>query len=200
MVTLLPGFENPVQDAQQTFRALLEALARPGTPYATARLTPPPNLPVSAAAALLTLLDLETRLWLQPGQWDDTVDWVQFHTGCAIVDAPNQADFAVVHSLTTAPDLTAFRWGTAAYPEDSTSLFLLTSVELPPQVMTWRGPGIQDSTLVKLSLPLTFWQQWQSMTTHYPQGVDAWICTQDKVLGLPRTTQVTLLPSPHHDE
>ena len=61
----LPGFAEPVADAQTTFRAVLDAMARPGTIHQVgANLSPPAPLDPATAAVLLTLADNETPLWL----------------------------------------------------------------------------------------------------------------------------------------
>ncbi|MEO0870280.1 MAG: phosphonate C-P lyase system protein PhnH, partial [Cyanobacteria bacterium J06642_11] len=46
-----------VHDAQKTFRALLDALARPGIAQTTVSLLSPSGLESGCAAACLTLLD-----------------------------------------------------------------------------------------------------------------------------------------------
>jgi alpha-D-ribose 1-methylphosphonate 5-triphosphate synthase subunit PhnH len=194
MVPQLPGFQDPVQQAQQTFRALLEALARPGMPQAPAAVTPPAGLRPSCAAACLTLLDLETTLWIQPGLAPEVQAWLLFHTGCHLTEKPEQADFALIWDLETAPRLDHFQWGSPEYPEASTSLLVQcpdpdASSGLP---VTLQGPGIRQALRVAWPLPMDFWEQWQQMTAQYPLGVDVWICTKTQVWGLPRTTQCQL--------
>ncbi len=52
---LAPGFADPVHDAQATFRAVMDALARPGLPRPlTPGLTPPAPLTPELAAVALT--------------------------------------------------------------------------------------------------------------------------------------------------
>ena len=54
MTHLSPGFADPVLDAQASFRAILEAMSRPGRiQRIDARITPPAPLCTAAAAALL---------------------------------------------------------------------------------------------------------------------------------------------------
>ena len=191
MLTRLPGFKDPVHDAQQTFRALLDALARPGIPQTTAVLTPPPKLFPSCAAACLTLLDLETTLWLQPGIPEAVKSWLLFHTSCQFTTHPQAANFALIWDIATAPSLDTFQLGTPEYPEASTSLFIQLPAlqEGPP--MALQGPGMLNTLTINLPLPLEFWQQWQQMTAHYPLGIDSWCFAKDYVLGLPRTVRLT---------
>ncbi|NER80937.1 MAG: phosphonate C-P lyase system protein PhnH, partial [Leptolyngbya sp. SIO1D8] len=185
MLTTLPGFENPVHDAQRTFRALLDALARPGIPQAIAPLTPPSGLLPSCAAACLTLLDLETTVWLQPDTSEDIRSWLLFHTGCQLTRDPQTADFAVIADITTAPGLNDFYQGSPEYPEASTSLLIQLSALHGGQPVTLQGPGILQTIAVDLPMPSNFWQQWQSMTTGYPLGLDIWCFDQTQVMGLP---------------
>ena len=65
MTIALPGFAEPVGEAQATFRAVLDAMARPGKLHqAGERLAAPVPLDPATAALLLTLADNETPLWL----------------------------------------------------------------------------------------------------------------------------------------
>ncbi len=198
MVTQLPGFADPVHNAQNTFRALLDALARPGIAQTTLSLRSPNGLEPSCAAACLTLLDLETVVWLQPGLPDDVRPWLVFHTGCRFTDSPQAANFAVIWNIATAPELTEFSWGTAEYPEASTSLLIQLSELSAGEVMTLQGPGILNKIEIELPLGLRFWQQWQAMTTDYPLGLDCWCFANDKMLGLPRTAKLATASTEVH--
>jgi len=189
-MTILPSFKAPVPDAQQTFRALLDALARPGIFQTTAAVTAPPGLTISCAAACLTLLDLETSVWLQAGIPEEAKSWLLFHTGCQFTDQPQTADFAVIHDLETMPRLDEFNWGTPEYPEASTSLLVQLPSLQGPHSITLEGPGILEKMTLQTLLNHNFWQQWQGMTDDYPLGLDAWLFAENQVLGLPRTARV----------
>jgi alpha-D-ribose 1-methylphosphonate 5-triphosphate synthase subunit PhnH len=188
--TQLPGFKDTVHDAQQTFRALLDALARPGILQTTASLTPPERLNPSCAAACLTLLDLETTVWLQPGISDSVRSWLLFHTGCRFTAQPQTADFAVINDVETMPRLDEFSWGTAAYPETSTSLLIQMPTLEETGSAVLQGPGILDTVNIQAPLHTDFWRQWQEMTANYPLGLDAWCFSDRQVLGLPRTARI----------
>ncbi|MBD2231655.1 phosphonate C-P lyase system protein PhnH [Phormidium tenue] len=190
LTTQLPGFKDPVHDAQQTFRALLDALARPGIQQTTASLTPPEGLNPGCAAACLTLLDLETTVWLQPDIAESARSWLVFHTGCRFTAQPQTADFAVINNVETMPNLEDFNWGTAAYPEASTSLLIQLPALEGTGSATLQGPGILESITLQTPLSTDFWQQWQAMTAHYPLGLDVWCFADRQVLGLPRTTRI----------
>ena len=187
MVTQLSGFPNPVHDTQQTFRALLEALARPGMMQVAVSITPPRGLVPSCAAAALTLFDLETPLWVQPGLSKDVHNWLLFHTGCPFTDHPQEAEFALLWNIDTMPDLTSFNWGTPEYPEASTSLLLQCADVSSDDWVTLKGPGIAGEINIDLPVSAEFWRQWHTMTEHYPLGVDAWCFRGDQILGIPRT-------------
>jgi len=189
--TQLPGFQDPVHEAQQTFRALLDALARPGMAQTTAAVTPPAGLTSGCAAACLTLLDLETVVWLQPEISAPAKSWLLFHTGCRFTEQPQSADFALISTIATMPPLDQFNWGTAAYPEASTSLLVQLPSLQGPQAVTLSGPGILASITIQTPLSQDFWHQWQEMVDAYPLGLDAWCFADQQVLGLPRTARVT---------
>jgi len=109
----LPGFADPVGEAQATFRAVLDAMARPGRLHrAGAQLRAPEPLDQATAAVLLTLVDNETPLWLDPAA-GAARGWLAFHCGAVIVDVPDRAAFALALSL---PDLAALPAGSHEAP------------------------------------------------------------------------------------
>jgi len=188
---ILPGFQNAVHDAQRAFRSLLEALSHPGRPYnPQVDITAPAGLTPICAAACLALVDIETVVWLQPSLPIAVRDWLRFHTGCRFATAPSNADFAVITAFSSEVDLDIFSWGSAEYPEKSTTLLVqiegLTGGE-PKQLS---GPGILESLAFAPCLPVSFWTQWHQNNAAYPRGLDCFLFAQDAVVGLPRTTHV----------
>jgi len=188
MITTLPGFQNSVHDAQQTFRGLLDALARPGRVDALpVNLTPPVGLTPACAAACLTLLDLETQVWLQPGLEAEVKNWLAFHTGCRFVRSPQKATFALVMDGGQMPDLQTFAWGSAEYPEASTTLLIQVPSLTGGTTVRLQGPGVLGERAIAPQLPTTFWEQWAANHRAYPLGVDVFLFSQRDVMGLPRT-------------
>ncbi len=71
-------------DSQACFRAVLDAMARPGTVHTPGTpAEPPAPLHRATAAALLTLVDVDTPLWLDD-EAAAAADWIAFHCGAPL--------------------------------------------------------------------------------------------------------------------
>lgn len=196
-ITQLPGFQNRVHDAQQTFRALLKALSHPGTPQPIfAQLQPPQGLTSACAAACLTLLDLETEVWLSPELDLAIQNWLQFHTGCRVSNHPQRANFALIQNTAQMPPLSSFNWGSAEQPERSTTLLIQLEKLDGGQSVELAGPGIAGTQEMTLPIPASFWQMWTENQSSYPLGVDIFFCVDHEVIGLPRSTHCQLKVNP----
>jgi alpha-D-ribose 1-methylphosphonate 5-triphosphate synthase subunit PhnH len=188
---LTPGFADPVHHAQRVFRALLHALAHPGR---SVRIDVPPlpvALPASMALSLLALADDSTAVWWQSPALSGTLaPWLRFHTGAPAAAMPADASFAVIDAPSRMPLLADFALGSASTPERSTTLLLAArfGAGAPTE---WHGPGIRGSARVQVDgLGDGFWAQWNENYAAFPQGVDAVLCCDDSVIGMPRTTRV----------
>lgn len=189
VATMLPGFRDPVHDAQQTFRGLLEALAHPGQTYTPEiSLSSPDGLTAVCAAACLALFDLETTVWLQPSLPAAVKDWLRFHTGCRFTDSPKAADFAIIGDIFSQPELEAFNWGSAEAPEQSTTLLIQIEDFTSGAAQRLSGAGVLGSIAFAPALPEAFWKQRSQAV--YPQGIDCFLFARQSVVGLPRTTLV----------
>ena len=182
------GFTDPVHDAQAAFRAVLDALSRPGRQFAIGQPVPGLALGPAMACVLLALTDGDTAVWWQQADLA-AATWLRFHTGARQATTPADAAFAVLASATDMPPLAAFAAGSAEAPERSATLLLeVASLDDGPPV-EWRGPGIQGTQTVHLAgLPNDFWVQWQASQAAFPQGVDIVFTCAGRALGLPRTT------------
>ena len=184
----LPGFADPVGEAQATFRAVLDAMARPGRLHrAGAQLRAPEPLDQATAAVLLTLVDNETPLWLDPAA-GAARGWLAFHCGAVIVDAPDKAAFALALSL---PDLAALPAGSHEAPECSATLVLQIAALGSGTRYRLSGPGLREPTLLAATgLPEGFAAVWQGNHALYPRGVDIILCAGDTLTALPRSVSV----------
>ena len=184
----LPGFADPVGDAQATFRAVLDAMARPGTLMPAGQgLTPPAPLDPAAAAVLLTLVDYDTALWLDPAT-DAARGWIAFHCGAEFTDAPARAAFALALAL---PDLARLSPGTHEQPETAATLILQVASLHEGTRYRLRGPGLRGtSTLSVRGLPDDFVALWQRNRAGFPLGVDLVLCAGTTLAALPRSVTV----------
>ena len=197
------GFADPVHDAQRVFRAVLAAMARPGTRQpVTVGLTPPPALAPLAAAVALTLVDHETTLWLMPTLVVPAVrDYLVFHSGVRIVPDPAKAGFVLCAHPVEVPPPDRLAQGTPEYPDRSATVVVTTDGALGSGDRTARlsGPGIE--TAIALRLPgfdRILWQRLQANHARYPLGIDTIIClnggvcTGTAVIALPRSTRIEI--------
>jgi alpha-D-ribose 1-methylphosphonate 5-triphosphate synthase subunit PhnH len=185
MSALLPGFAAPAE-AQSCFRAVLEAMSRPGMIVtAGSALTPPENLCPAAAAILLTLADSTTSVSL-PETTPAAQDWLVFHTGARLAP-PGTADFVLAWDR---PDLATLRQGIFDEPETSALLILQLPWLEGGFCTRLTGPGIEAAILLNLPLDQEFCAQWQAQSRRFPLGIDILLCAGTKILGLPRSVTI----------
>ena len=178
-----PGFTDPVHDSQACFRAVLDAMARPGTINAvTALATPPAPLHRATAAVLLTLVDLDTPLWLDPAA-RDAAPWIAFHCAAPVADLPAAA-FLLALDL---PDLAGIHAGTDDGPEDGATLILQLPTLGTGPAWTVEGPGLAAATPFQAPLPPALAAFWPDNHARFPRGFDLILCAGDRLAALPRS-------------
>ncbi|MFX1764414.1 phosphonate C-P lyase system protein PhnH [Paraburkholderia sp. A1RI-2L] len=203
--TLAPGFADPVHDTQTVFRTLLGALSRPGT-IATIETPLPaaesaynatnaaahdaPRASRAAFAALLTLCDYATPVWLaRPDA--ALAAALRFHADAPLAGTPGEAVFAYVHDAAALPPLDAFACGTPESPEQSATVFVCVDALADGPPVTLRGPGIESAcTGAPAGLPARFWQERAELAPLFPCGIDFYFVCGARIMGLPRTTRV----------
>ena len=198
MSTLLhPGFADPVRDSQAIFRAVLDAMARPGRIHEVAApAAPPPPLDRATAAALLTLVDADTRLFLDAGFFGagfldggggSVGEWVAFHCGAPLAEA-GAARFAVALGPIGLGTLSA---GTDEAPESSATLILQVAALGDGTRYRLDGPGLgEPSSICVGGLPGGFVDEWSANRRLFPRGVDVILCAGDRLAALPRTVRM----------
>jgi len=188
------GFADPVLSAQSTFRAILEATARPGSvqPLAAAVSAPPP-LSAGAAALALTLCDHDTGVWLDVDlrAADDVVEWLRFHCGCRLVDAPREAAFAFATAPRTLPPLAELNLGSPDYPDRSTTIVLQVESLRSGMTLVLTGPGIRGRRTLRAGpLPDDMPALLAVNRGWFPCGIDLLLVTASEVAGLPRSVRI----------
>lgn len=190
------GFADPVLGAQGAFRAIMDALANPGQPQSIGNdLHHAAGLAPELAAIALTLCDHDTNLWLDPAlaASDAIVAWLRFQTAAPLVSDPAHADFALVSDAAELSPLERFALGSAEYPDRSTTIAVASPSLAGGPALTLRGPGIKDSRIISPSgLPADFLIQWTTNRALFPRGVDLLLVADRQVIGLPRTTRITM--------
>lgn len=189
------GFAAPPFDSQRVFRAALDALSHPGTVLSVdADAAWPDGMHPAAGALLLSLLDPDTGLWIQASTALQAAPYLRFHTGCTLADSPGQADFAYVANASEMPPLDAFACGSDEHPHRSATV--IVQVERFESNGRWRctGPGVDAAHPPCIALdgmPHGFAAAWNRQRHSFPCGIDLYLTAGDRLIGLPRTTQLT---------
>jgi alpha-D-ribose 1-methylphosphonate 5-triphosphate synthase subunit PhnH len=178
------GFADPARDAAFAFRAIMEAMARPGTQQPIAGAMPPAPLSPAAGAALLTLCDTDTPVCLA-GAADCTEvrAWIAFHTGAPFAERKD-CMFAVGTWDALLP-LADYPLGTPEYPDRSATLIVETPA-LSGAGARLRGPGIREVA----TLPLPEVEAFRLNGARFPLGLDFLFTCGDRIAALPRSATV----------
>ncbi|MFG1664244.1 phosphonate C-P lyase system protein PhnH [Streptomyces sp. Y7] len=184
---------RPAQ-AQGVYRAVLDALARPGTvtrfPADAPAEVPPALLPV------LALADLGTGVCVLEAdgaaRWSDVVSVA---TNSPVVPLEKARLAAAVRPVAAAEILRPAR-GSADAPEDGAVLCLpVTDLEGGPGVWRLSGPGVPgEREVAPQGLPAGFVEARAEAVGGFPAGVDLLLAAPDgRLMGLPRSTTVTVV-------
>jgi alpha-D-ribose 1-methylphosphonate 5-triphosphate synthase subunit PhnH len=191
------GFADPVLDGQSVFRAVMDAMARPGTVQPIGYLAAPPApLAPTAAAVALTLCDHDTPLWLDPALQasEAAKTWLGFHTGAPLALNPAEAHFALVSNPAGLIALENFAQGTQEYPDRSATLILAAESLTSGPKLRLEGPGIETKAVISpVPLPRHFVEQWKQNNGRFPRGIDVILSAPGHIACLPRTTRITTM-------
>jgi alpha-D-ribose 1-methylphosphonate 5-triphosphate synthase subunit PhnH len=180
----------PVLDAdaaQRAFRAVLDALARPGTPMA---LPPVADMP-PALLPVLALADLDTPVCVLG---DDEVagTWADALATATLAPVAPLAEARLVTALRplVIGELGTVRTGSPAAPEEAALLAMAVPGLDGGPALRLSGPGIPDTrTIAPRGLPADLVAA--RAATAFPAGVDLLLVSPDgQLLGVPRSTRM----------
>jgi alpha-D-ribose 1-methylphosphonate 5-triphosphate synthase subunit PhnH len=172
--------------AQRTFRAVLDALARPGTvqQLPTSERVPAALLPV------LALADLDTPACVLAGpETENWADALATATTAPIVELAAARLVTALRPLATG-ELAAVRTGSAAAPEDGALVALAVPALDGGTPLRLSGPGVAGvRTIAPQGVPADLVAARAAAT--FPAGIDVLLVTADgHLLGLPRSTRI----------
>ena len=195
MIAELPaGFTDKVLSAQSTFRLVMDAMAHPGSVYRIAAAVEAPRPLMRASAALaLTLCDHDTPIWLDRpmSEAPDVANWLKFHSGAPIVTDPSAASFALIADAGALPKLDSFSFGSAEYPDRSTTLLLQVESLTQGQRYELRGPGINGTVVLRAAIePKDLFGRLAVNAASFPRGIDVVLIAGGEIVAIPRTTRL----------
>jgi alpha-D-ribose 1-methylphosphonate 5-triphosphate synthase subunit PhnH len=193
---LSPAAPLPTAVSRQVFRAVLDALARPGQPArlpvhsggaAAAR-------PPAALLPLLALADLGTGIHVLDHQ-DAPASWVDALATATSAPAVGLERARLVGALRpiTPAEVGALHRGTALAPEEAALLTVaVTDLAGGPARWVLSGPGVPGRRAISPSgVPAGFLAARASAVHRYPTGIDVLLVAPDgRLLGLPRSTSI----------
>lgn len=181
--TISPLVRFGARDAQRTFRAVLDALSRPGT---TVGLPVPDGLP-TALGPLLALADLDTPMCLLGG--DRWLDAVATATSAPVV-APERARLVAALRPVTAAELRGLRTGSPSAPEDAALVTLAVPALTGGPTVGLTGPGARPGAVLTATGLPPGWLDARAAAT-FPAGVDLLLVDPDgRCVGLPRSIRM----------
>lgn len=184
MTVLTGGLADAARDGAHSFRAVLNAMARPGTVVElTAGHGPAPISP-AAATVLLTLCDRTTPLHLAGAHDNQGLrEWIAFHCAAPIVGA-EAAVFVLGHWNALLP-VDRFAIGTPEYPDRSATL-IVDGHDFDGPAACLSGPGIRGTAALSLPDKPAF----AANHALFPLGWDAILTSGTRLAALPRSTEI----------
>jgi alpha-D-ribose 1-methylphosphonate 5-triphosphate synthase subunit PhnH len=188
------GFADKVLSAQSTFRAVMDAMARPGSVQRiAASVGAPAPMMRGTAAIALTLFDHDTPIWLDPAmsRTSDVGKWLKFHTSAPVVGDSSIASFALIGDAQNLPVLDRFSFGSNEYPDRSTTLILQVESLTRGRAIELRGPGVDGTAVLRAMIePQDLFERLAINAALFPRGIDVVLVHDDSIVAIPRTTRL----------
>jgi alpha-D-ribose 1-methylphosphonate 5-triphosphate synthase subunit PhnH len=169
---------------QQNYRALLEAMSRPGKVKAILQETKDQ----AYTAILATLLDAEVSLADPDGLLDEET-WPMLQASNA---KPQEADYILCNG--GKPPYFQPKLGSLPSPEESATIIIkVDSLSEGEMSLLLSGPGVDGTTRCSITgLDPDWICKREGWVAAFPLGVDLLLVDDTSVLALPRTTRVEL--------
>ncbi len=183
---------DPALASQAAFRAVMEALARPGEIRTVPGMAAPDALAPATAALVRCLVDYETPVWLDEALTRDPAvgEWIRFGTGAPLARMPGDAAFALINDPLAMPDFAEFALGSEEYPDRSTTV-IIQITRFTGRSLTLCGPGLKGARNFSAEpLPDDFAERLVANREFFPRGVDLVLTADDKVAALPRSIRI----------
>ena len=173
------------------FRAVLEAMSRPGRIVAASEtLHPPDGLHPAFGAVCLTLLDFETPIWTDLDSESDAAQWLRFHCGSPPA-TPEEASFVLITRPRGLCPIHRFHPGDEERPERAATVLVQTQGMGTHAGQILTGPGILAETRLHVEgLPSVFWEERSRMAPRFPLGPDFIFTAGDLLAALPRSVRI----------
>jgi alpha-D-ribose 1-methylphosphonate 5-triphosphate synthase subunit PhnH len=174
---------DPVTDTRRTYRALVDAMSRPGT---VESVTANP----ADRAVLATLVDEEVTVCTTDDSLNDALAAEGRLRGAPVDSA------RVIHSNgTTEGAIREAPRGTLKEPSrGATVVYRLQELgDTAARTIRLEGPGIQGSRTLGVGLPATELEAIADAQTDYPRGVDIVLTTTDRLACLPRSVTLEVI-------
>ena len=192
-IPLETGFDDPVYESQIVFRKILKVMSEPGTiKKIKNKLSAPAPMMKATAAVCLTLMDFQTKVWMDLPRGNEVSKYLKFHTGLKLVDHSSEADFLVFFS---APDeFPPLNLGTDENPETATTVIIQTQSLDDTGKLKLTGPGIKKSRFLNAeSIPTSLWDHRGKANSLFPKGIDIILTSNKQLSALPRTTKIKMI-------
>ncbi|ETF03203.1 carbon-phosphorus lyase [Advenella kashmirensis W13003] len=184
---LVPAFEDPVLNAQTSFRAALKAMSEPGIVTQLDFADALEQMHPATFCLALTLFDDETKVWLSPAMDTPAIRAnLAFHCACPVVDEPQQADLAII-AAGDVDCLNQFRTGTDRDPELSCTVIIQLDSLQGGRSIVLKGPGIESEREIAPPLNDAFWAA-REQVNEFPCGLDFFMTSKRQLMALPRST------------
>jgi alpha-D-ribose 1-methylphosphonate 5-triphosphate synthase subunit PhnH len=184
---MIPTLSAAEVRGRSTFLGLMWALSHPGRRYTLDAAFA--ALPHNLALIGETLLDLETSFYTP----DPLLSDLLARTSARLV-GPTHAAYQFYPTLTaeTLADVAQAPTGDMLYPDRAATIILGCDLGEGLE-LGLKGPGILGANRVRVGgIPYEFWSLHQR-SRRYPLGWDLFLVDGDALIGIPRTTDITLL-------